>query len=475
MQNRVIFKVISTGLNFLMSIVIGILVPRDIGPTAYGDFSYIISTYAFLFQFLMFSSSTAYIYFLSNNKHKIEDINTFYMLFLTIISVIIIFVWAISANIEYGVKYLWNELENQQLLFLGLVFSIFTTLQLRLIEFSDSTSQTVQAEKLKLISRFIMVLSVMIFIFYDKLNLYLFFIISILNLSLFLFLFIKYINFKLIPINLQKIKFVFEDFYLYLKPLIMFTLIAAIYSYIGKYVLQSSSGSLEQGYYNFAFQLAMIPVSFISSIMAIYMSEMTKKFKANDINGVKKIFIDNIFRIYAVHAFISFFMMINAKELILLTVGESYLGAIGAVQGLAVFSLLNTFGMLSANLFFSSGRNKQYSIINSSVMFIGIIYMIYLLVYSNLDATHLAIIMAAFYMSRVIIQLYVNLTYLSISKIKFISELLMITFLIIIVCYSVQYYKANLFINLIVTIILLIIINFLFKDYLTIKKALKND
>lgn len=469
MQNRIIFKIIATGLNFLMSIVLGILVPRAIGPMSYGDFSYIIATYAFLFQFLMFTSNTAYIYFLSHGKHKIEDVNMFYMLFLGIISFLILILGLITGNSEFVIKYLWNGLDNQYLLYLGLIFGIFTNLQTRLEEFSDSTSQTITSEKLKLTSRFIIVVTIIVFVLLDKLDIYWYFILSILNLTLFFALFYKYITFMISKIDWKVFQEIFDDFYIYLKPLIIFTLIAAIYSYLGKYVLQASSGSVEQGYYNFAYQLALIPVTFISSIMAIYMSEMTKKFQANDLTGVKEVFVNNIFKIYTIHAFIAFFMLVNAKEIILLTVGEQFLGALGALQALSIFSLLHTFGMLSGNLFFSSGRNKQYSIINSITMILGISYLTYMLLQSKLDAGHLAVVMASFYGVRVMIQLYINMNHLSISKIKFIGELVLITIIVYGAFELANSFGLNLFINLLLAFLILLIMNFIFKDYIKLK------
>ena len=90
MQEKINFKVMATGLNLLMSLVVGILVPRAIGPASYGDFSYITSTYAFLFQFLMLTSNIAYVYFLSHGQHKTEDVNMFYMMFLGIVSFLVL-------------------------------------------------------------------------------------------------------------------------------------------------------------------------------------------------------------------------------------------------------------------------------------------------------------------------------------------------------------------------------------------------
>lgn len=470
MKNRIAFKVISTGLNFFISIVIGVLVPRAIGPVSYGEFNYINSTYTFLFQLLMFTSSTAYIYFLSKSKHKIEDVNSFYIIFLIVVSISILIISLLSINSDLGMKYLWNELNDNYLILMGLIFGVLFNFQQRFIEYSDSTSQTIKSEKIKLFSRFVFILSVIALIFTDMLNIYWFYALSVLNAFLFVMLFISFVKFRVSRLSFDTFKIIFLDFYIYLKPLIMFSLVASIYTYFGKYTLQSSSGSIEQGYYNFAYQLALIPVVFISSIMAIYMSEMTKKFELDDLCGVKEIFVNNVFKVYAVHAFIALFMFVNSESIILVTVGDSFLGATEALKFLSLFSLSHTFGMLSGNIFFSCGRNKQYSIINSTVMVLGIISLVYFLHHKSMDSGCLAFIMMSFYMLRVSIQLYLNLNYLGIKKSNFLLELFLVTIIVLINFMLVSTIGLNIFINLLLSLVNIVIINFMFNDYLKVKK-----
>ncbi len=447
----------------------GILIPRVIGPEAYGNFNYILSSYSFLFQILMFTSSTAYIYFLSSDRYKSEDINMFYLFFISTISLIVFIITIFSTCTQIGIQYFWNGLDNYYLLYFGFLYTILLNLYQRLIEFSDSTQQTITSEKLKLFSRLIIVLTILTFIIVDMFNIYFYFILSILNFILFFILFFKYISFSISKFNFKLFKAISNDFYIYLKPLILFSFISAIYSYLGKYVLQSSGGSIEQGYYNVASQLALIPVIFISSIMTIYMSEMTKKFQIDDIDGVKDIFLQNIFKIYAIHTFISLFMLVNAQEILIISVGKQFLDATQALQFLTIFSLLHTFGMLSGNLFFSSGRNKEYSIINSTTMSFGIIVFIYILFNFSLNATYLAIIMTLFYGIRVSIQLIININYLKIKKKLFFIELFLVTIIILTILILLSWLKFNLFINLLISFFILIIINFIFKDYMNIK------
>ena len=474
MQNRVIFKILATGINFLLSLVLGIFVPNAIGPEAYGEFSYITSTFAFLLQFLMFTSSTAYIYFLSNGKYKQEEINTFYFSFLALISTLITIFSLFSFNHSFFIKYLWGDIQEPLLLLLGLILALLTNVQQRMVEFSDSSSQTIMSEKLKLFTKLLTVLSILGFIFFQQLNLYFYFFLSIINVVLFTLLFINYINFSFTSLSKAQFRAIFNDFYVYLKPLIIFTLVASVYSYLGKYVLQLTSGSIEQGYYNFALQLALIPVTFIASIMALYMSEMTKRFQQKNLNAIKDIFLNNIFKLYAIHATIAFFTIINANEIILLSVGESYIGATHALEALSIFSLLHTFGMLSGNLFLSTQRNKHYSQINSMIMLLGILFLTWKLFFTNgVNATQLAYIMTIFYALRVSIQLYVNLNYLHISKLKFLAELVLLSLVLLFILKVVFYLHFHLIINLMLSLFFIFVVNFLFKDYMQIRKLLR--
>tara|TARA_B100000795_G_C22762762_1_gene424349 strand:+ start:142 stop:1578 length:1437 start_codon:yes stop_codon:yes gene_type:complete len=473
MKKRLIFKLISAGFNCLLALVLGIIVPRVIGPEAYGNYSYVTSTYAFFFQFLLFSSNTAYIYFLSSDKYKIESINAFYFSYLFLISIVIITISLITLNLDLGLLYVWNNISDLKILILGLCFGILLNFQQRLIEYSDSKLQTIISEKIRIVSRMILASSVMLFVFYEKLNIYSYFTLSVLSLVIFIIGVLKFTDFRFKKINRREFILIAKDFYIYVKPLVIFSLVAAVYSYLGKYVLQATSGSKEQGYYNFAFQITMIPVGFIYSIMTIFLSEMTKKFKNNDIVGVKKIFNFSINKLFAIHAIISFFLLINAIDLVRLLVGEPYVFAVPAIQVLSIFSLFNTLGMFSSNIYFSSNRNKLYGIINTSTMFVGILSYIIFFYFYKLNSYTLSIVVLAFYTIRVIIQLIYNLNYLKIKKMTFFGELSIVSFIIISIIYCVNVFLLPIYLNFIVTMIICLIVNYIFKDYLDLK-SLKN-
>ena len=66
-------KLTSTAINFIFSIVLGLIVPRYFGAETYGVYAYLIATFTFIFQLFLFNSNTGYIYFLSENVLNISS------------------------------------------------------------------------------------------------------------------------------------------------------------------------------------------------------------------------------------------------------------------------------------------------------------------------------------------------------------------------------------------------------------------
>lgn len=468
-NKRIIFKILSSGVNLLLTLILGVLVPRIIGPESYGEYSFVIATYSFWIQFLLFSSNTAYIYYISINKYSIESLNFFYFVYLSFISLITIVISVLTFKNEPILNYIWNGLSDFKILILGLVFSLLYNFQQRLLDFSDSTSNTIKSEKIRLSTKFLVVVFVLFFIALSNFNLNKYFFINILSLIIFIVSFQKLINIQIKKTDIDKLYEIFIDFYNYLKPLFLFAVVSSFYSYFGKYVLQAKSGSIEQGYFNFALQITMIPVGFVFSLMALLLSDMSKKENKKNIIGLKKIFNNSVDKLFALHAFFSFFIMINANEIVLLFVGESYLHSVPAIKALSLFSLFNTLGMISSNVFYSTGRNRLFAKINTSIMILGIIlYIFYFVNTIDFSALKLSLLMLSVYSLRVIIQLFYNLSYLKINKLFFLTKIIKIaTVIIFVVCFT-NSLSLSLFYNIILTSVILIFINFLLNDFLNI-------
>ena len=111
-MDRIIFKAVCACINFIITFGIAILVPRILGPIVYGEIGYINASATFLLQFSSVASSTAYIYFISNDKYDINQVNTVYAVFITIIVCMVAALIGISISNANLYSTIWTDVNN---------------------------------------------------------------------------------------------------------------------------------------------------------------------------------------------------------------------------------------------------------------------------------------------------------------------------------------------------------------------------
>ncbi len=471
--NRVVFKLLASGVNFILAVAIGVIVPRVVGPEKYGELAYINSTVTFLIVIFSLKSNLSYVYLISDKKNNKNSINTIYFSTLSFLIIFIVAFFLVSIKIPLISDFVWNDIDNSYLIILGIIISVSLYFQKRFIEYSDCFKHTINAEILRLLTRAFLMFGVIVFFILNRLTLYIYCYFWCASLIFFIIIYFCIVPFRFGRISFPNFQNIYKQFWVYLKPLILFSLISAVYSYIGKYILQYKCGSIEQGYYNFAYSLAMIPVIIFTSILTIYMNKLTVLFNDNNPTAVKELFLSSLDKAYVIHSFIAIFCFIYAYHIIDLLVGEKFLGAVGALQFLSVFSLLNSIGMLSGYIFLSSRRNKLYSYINSICMIMGICCFIFLYFLGTFNATILAGLMVVFYGVRIGIQLYYNSCLLNFNIFIVFCRLLGITLLIAGSITTVSLISNNIFWGFILSIVIIAIINYLLKDYLKLLELYK--
>ena len=136
---------------------------------------------------------------------------------------------------------------------------------------------------------------------------------------------------------------------------------------------------------------------------------------------------------------------------------------------LSIYSLLHTFGLFNTILFLSSGRNRQYGQINSIVTLLGVLYLIFIYSVGSLTALDLAYLVTLLYFIGVICLLYLNLKFLSVNQWKFLLQIGFLTVTLVVVFLIVDFLELNLLLEVSLSALLLLILNFVFNDYLDLK------
>ena len=120
LKKKFSWKLLSNILTFSMSSIITILVPRSLGPTDYGNFSYLNNFFSKILGFFSFGTVLAFFTKLSQrpNEHKIIRFYIYFLLFVFVVSTLFLsFVYITGSN-----KLLLNEI-NYQIVVLAFAYS----------------------------------------------------------------------------------------------------------------------------------------------------------------------------------------------------------------------------------------------------------------------------------------------------------------------------------------------------------------
>ncbi|MEZ9158453.1 lipopolysaccharide biosynthesis protein [Vibrio lentus] len=456
MIKQLITKAASAVVNLLVTLSLGILVPRLIGPENYGQFNYIISTFNFFYQLLLLSTSTAYIYFLSSGKYKQEFVNFCYAGYLLFcIALVAIFnIILVCAN---NSELIWTTDITEIRLAYGFFYSTLFMIIARLTEFCDSNNLTAKSEKVKLFFRFMLIMALLILSTLSTVDVDAYFVIQ--NISLFLTLIaisrVLKPNRSNLNIDIKIMKKVFYDVIVYIKPLLLFSLISSLYAYEGKYLLQKQYGSFEQGIFNFSLQFSLIPVALITTLMTIYMSTSARNYRDGNISELKSTHEYLSYVLFFVSCLFSFGIISYAEDIIVIAVGDVYLEAVDSLKILMLYSAIQSLGMVNGYTFHSTERNKQYGIINTTILLIPVILMPF---FKELDSVMLSMIMLLTYFIRTMVQIYFNLRYLGTNYIRYYLTNVIILVLIIGYFDLLLYFDLSIYMSILITALILIIL-----------------
>src|SRR3990167_6091422 len=150
-KKRYLYKLFSNFINFLFSLISQSIIPRGLGPEAYGSFSFLTNFFTQMTGFMDAGTST-YFYTRLSRRPKEQGLVSFYFIFAGVIFALIAFFVAIMVTAAiYPI--LWP---NQGIPFIYLAFGLGFLMWFAQVinSMTDAYGLTVPAEILKTLQRF---------------------------------------------------------------------------------------------------------------------------------------------------------------------------------------------------------------------------------------------------------------------------------------------------------------------------------
>jgi O-antigen/teichoic acid export membrane protein len=477
LKKRYSIKLFANIIGGIIGAIMIAIVPKALGPVAYGQFVYLQEFFSKAIGFLDMGSSIAFFTKLSARQDR-KELITFYF-FYSFIVLCLIFGFIYLSNIFGYIHHLIPNISINYI-YMGLIFAFLMWFMQIFIKISDAYALTVSVELIKIGYRILSLLLLMFFIYQLSFDLNLYFYFQYISLISFLFiilwLFIKkgifdnIFNFQFSIVNLAK------EFINYCSPLFVYSLIGLAAGMFDIWLLQKVAGSKQMGFYGLAYSLAAMCFLFTSAMTPIITREFSKSYEQKDLETMKKLFYRYIPMLYSIAAYFAVFISVQSDNVLMIFTDEKFKDASLVLTIMALYPIHQTYGQLSGSIFYATGQTKLMRNISLFTMPLGMLISFIFIYLFDLGAVGLAWKMIIIQFMGVNIQLYFNSKLLKLDIKYFIwHQLYSILFFIIIASLLKGFISFNsilleFFINGILYTILVIILAYIFPQVFAITR-----
>jgi O-antigen/teichoic acid export membrane protein len=463
LKKRYAYKMVTNFVNLLFASIIISIVPRHLGPDAYGNFNYLLE---FFNKTLSFFQAGTSIGFYTKLSKRLQDTKLIYIYagFLVIIFILMMLSTIALLNTSFK-QILWP---NQRVIYilLAAILSIVTFIVQIIRYINDAYGLTARSELQFILIKLIGIIAILCIVYFKTLNLYIFFIYNIL---LFLAIFIVWFTYLIkkdivlkARVSISKFEIInfSRELYEYSHPLLLISLAGLIVGLGDRWLLQVFQGSEQQGYYSIAQRVGTLCLIFTGAMTPLITREFSIAHEQKDIKRIRKLFQKNIPLFYVIAAYLSIFVSCFGSELSLILGGSEFEKAGPTLSIMALYPIHQTYGQLSGSVFLATGQTKLYRNIGVSMMIVGLITTFIFIAPNkygglNLGASGLALRMIIVQFIGANIQLKYNATYLKISFIKYFTHQIIVALGL----YSIVYLSRTLALLFISNVMLTVIIS----------------
>ncbi len=430
LKKRYLYKLSTNLVGLAISTVTQAIIPRGLGPKAYGDFHFLTNFFNQIVGFFDMGTSICF-YTKLSQRQKEFGLVSFYLYFTGIVSVAIM-VLVVIIHMSQVFPKVWPNQE-MQYIYMAAGFGIITWIVQIFNKMVDAYGLTVPGELARIFQKILGIVIILMLFIFHQLNLTHLFYYHYLILFFLCGAFIrvmannKYSMKQDWTMTLVKIKGYFREFYLYSHPLFVYALVGLIAGILDRWLLQHYAGSVQQGFFGLSYQIGALCFLFTSAMTPLLLREFSTAFGDNDTKRMALLFRRYIPMLYSIAAYFSCFIAMQADKVIYIFGGNKYKEAAMAVTIMAFYPIHQTYGQLSGSVFYATGQTGLYRNIGIIFMLIGL-PVTYFLIASreqwglNAGATGLAIKMVLLQLIAVNVQLYFNSKLLKLSFWKYLGH-----------------------------------------------------
>jgi O-antigen/teichoic acid export membrane protein len=373
---RYLYKLFTNLSSLAINLVTQAIIPRGLGPRAYGDFNFLTNFFTQVIGFLDMGTSIGF-YTKLCQRPKESPLIKFYVLFIGAVAVVT-YLFVTGTHIALAYPRIWP---GQQLtyVYMAAAFAMVAWVLQILEKISDASGLTVSSEKAKVIQKLVGLLLILILFVGDRLTLtnffyYNYFIMLALGGAFAWIIMYRAEPFKASPPvpPAPGMRQYAQEFYHFSHPLFVYSLVGLLTGLFDRWYLQSQGGSIEQGYFGLAYQIGAVCFLFSGAMTPLLTRELSIAFSQKDLTKMAHLFQRHVPLLYSVVAFFSCFIVAQAQKVVYLFAGASFKEGVAALAVMALYPIHQTYGQLSGSVFYATNQTGLYRNIGVIFMLLGV-------------------------------------------------------------------------------------------------------
>ncbi len=350
------------------------LVPRSLGPAAYGNFEFLLSFFQQLTSFIDTGTSSAFYSKLSRRNEDSGLIRAYgkfvvAVFFVMLIGIAVVWWGGWQAEVWPGQEW--------EFILLAALLGYATWVSDVSRKIVDAFGLTIRGELAFVVARALGTAAVIVLFLASWLSLTTLFVKELLFfgvvIGVFAFVANRHWQQQLKTSSYStRDRAVMAELWAYCAPLLVYALAGVITGVADRWLLQRYAGSEEQGFYALSFRVAAVSLVFTSAMTQLIMREYSRAHHQGDVEETRRLFKRYVPMLYTLAAYMAAFISLQAETVVWLLGGSNFAAAGPALMLMALYPIHQTYGQMNGVLLFATEQTVLYRNIGVLAMTAGL-------------------------------------------------------------------------------------------------------
>lgn len=347
------------------------MVARGLGPEQYGTMVFLLGTFVAIRQLFDSGSSTAFFTFLSQRQRGRRFVALYFswlgvQFWLTLLAIGLIFP-------DSWIALVWKGEQRSLVILAFLAAYMQSVLWPVVLQMGESQRLTRRVHGAAVIVALVHFLLMLLAWRWGWLATRTVFALMIIEWLIAVAVVVKQFDFPKFSTEIDTPKSILAEFWRYCLPLIPYSWLGFAYQFADRWLLQTYGGSEQQAYYSVSYQFGAIAAIATSSILNIFWKEIAEAHHQNNQERVVLLYRKVTRGLFFVAATGAGFLAPWAEQILLVSLGEAYVGGAMTLALMFFYPLHQSMGQIGGTMAYATGRVALHAKLGIVFMVLSIV------------------------------------------------------------------------------------------------------